>query len=181
MNERTFALFGVIGPLVAFVFIGAAIASAPWFSWWDNALSDLGHATNRDSAPYYNFGLAVAGFLVAVYAVTAFKRHARYTSICLAASAFMLQLVAVFDEIYGTLHMIVSVLFFVFIGIASVVYAVEKKSPIAVVALVIGIGSWALYWAEVYKAGIAVPEIISAIAVVSWIISSAFKIIRQRT
>jgi len=181
MNERMYALFGVIGPLVAYIFIGAAIASAPWFSWWDNALSDLGHAARIESAPCYNFGLAFTGFLVAVYAVTAFKRQARYASVCLAASAFMFQLVAVFDEIYGTLHMIVSVLFFVFIGIASVVYAVEKKSPIAVAASVIGIGSWGLYWAGLYKAGIAVPEIISATAVASWVISSAFRIIRQRS
>jgi len=181
MNERMCALFGVIGPVLAYIFIGAAIASAPWFSWWDNALSDLGHAANRDSAPFYNFGLACAGFLVAIYAVTAFGRHSRYARICLAASAFMLQLVAVFDEIYGTLHMIVSVLFFVFIGIASVVYATEKKSLIAAAASVIGIGSWVLYWAGLYKAGIAVPEIISATAVASWIISSAFRIIWQRS
>jgi len=178
VNERTCALLGLIGPLVAYVFIGVSIASAPWFSWWKNALSDLGNAFRRESAPYYNFGLLLAGFLIAVYAVTAFRRHAKYTSISVAALAFMLQLVAVFDEVYGFLHQIVSVLFFVSLAVASATYAVEKRSILAAASFVIGLASWILYWAGTYEAGVAVPEIISATAVMLWIVLSVFRIRR---
>ena len=176
MDERMWSLLGVIGPLTAYVFIGFSIASAPWFSWSENALSDLGHALGSNVAPYFNFGLAFAGLLVLIYAVTVFRRHAKLSSLCLAASAFSLQLIAVFDEVYGSLHLTVSVLFFVSIGIASIVYAMEKGSLLAAIAVVVGLASWISYWAGIYDAGIAVPEIISATAVVSWIVWSAWKI-----
>jgi hypothetical membrane protein len=46
----------------------------------------------------------------------------------------MLQLLATFDEVYGPLHVIVSILFFVSLGFASIVYAAEAKS-------ILGLGS----------------------------------------
>jgi hypothetical membrane protein len=175
MNERTYALFGVIGPLMAYVFIGFSIASAPWFSWWNNALSDLGHAVKSEVAQYYNFGLAAAGLLVLIYAATAFRKHARYTSLWLAATAFLVLLVAVFDEVYGFLHTVVSVLLFVTMIVASIVYAIEKKSILGMASFIIGLSSWILYWTGSYSAGIAVPETISATAATSWVVISAFK------
>ena len=176
MDERMWSLLGVIGPVTAYVFVGISIASAPWFRWSENALSDLGHASRSDVAPYFNFGLALAGLLLLIYAVTVFRRHAKLSSLCLAASAFSLQLIAVFDEVYGSLHFAVSVLFFVSIGVASVAYAIERRSLLATIAVIVSLASWISYWAGIYDAGIAVPEIISATAVVSWIVWSAWKI-----
>jgi hypothetical membrane protein len=176
MNERFFALFGVVGPLTAYIFIGISIASAPWFSWWRNALSDLGHALSSESAAYYNFGLALAGLFVLIYSVTAFRKHAKYTSLFLAATAFALQLVAVFDEVYGRLHGTVSVLFFVLLILSCLVYAIEARSILGALSFVIGLGSWMLYEANLYDAGVAVPEIISATAAVSWVALSAARI-----
>jgi len=175
MSERAYSFFGIVGPIVAYTSIGVSIALSPWFRWERNALSDLGHAVKSGVAPVYNLGLLLAGVLMAVYAVTAFRKYARYTSICLAASAFLLQLVATFDEVYGLIHQTVSVLFFVSIGITSIVYAAEKKSRLAVIAFMIGLGSWALYGMRFYNAGIAVPEAISSVAVVSWVVASAVK------
>jgi len=173
-------LFGVVGPLLAYVFIGISIARAPWFSWRENALSDLGHALRSESAPYFNLGLASCGFLTIAYAVTALRTHAKHTSVFLTTSAFLLQLVAVFDEIYGALHLTVSVLFFISLGVSTMVYAIEKRSFAAITALAIGLSSWLLYWAGFYRAGIAVPESISATAAVSWIMLSARKTYLQR-
>jgi len=178
MDERMCSLLGFIGPLTAYVFVGISIASAPWFSWWENALSDLGHATRSDVAPYFNFGLALAGLLVLIYSVTVFRRHAKYSSLFLAASAFSLQLIAVFDEVYGSLHFAVSVLFFVSIGIASAAYAIERRSLLAAIAVVVGLASWTSYWAGIYEAGIAVPEVVSFTPVASWVVWSAWKIYR---
>ncbi|MCK4483018.1 hypothetical protein KAU55_07295, partial [Candidatus Bathyarchaeota archaeon] len=62
MNEKTYALFGVIGSLLAYFSIGVSIALSPWFSWETNALSDLGHAVNSGVAPIFNFGLLLSGF-----------------------------------------------------------------------------------------------------------------------
>jgi hypothetical membrane protein len=87
----------------------------------------------------------------------------------------MLELVAVFDEVYGFLHFVVSILFFVSVGFATLVYAVERKSRLAAVGFMIGLFAWVFYWAEIYRAGVAVPETISSVAVMPWIISSALK------
>ena len=178
MNEKICALFGVIGPLLAFVSIGFSIALSPWFSWERDALSDLGHAVKSGVAPIFNFGLFLTGFFLTIYAVKVLKGHARWTGYSLAISAFTLQLVAVFDEVYG-LHLVVSILFFVSLGVTSLFYAVERKSYSALAAFSIGLISWIFYWAEFYSTGVAVPETISSVAVLFWIIPSALKIYRE--
>ncbi|MCW3985354.1 MAG: DUF998 domain-containing protein [Candidatus Bathyarchaeota archaeon] len=176
MNERKYALFGVVGPIAAYLFIIVSIMLSPWFSWSANALSDLGHAVRSDVAPLFNFGLLLAGFLIMIYSITAFRNHAKYACYCLLISALLLQLVATFDAVYGFLHFLVSVSFFVSFGFASIIYALEKKSILASVAFTIGLGSWILYFAGIYSAGVAVPETISSVAVVSWVMLSAFRI-----
>lgn len=180
MKEKLCALLGVIGPLVAYASIEVSIARSPWFSWENNALSDLGHAIKSEAAPIFNLGLLLAGFLIAIYAVTIFRNHAKYTSLSLMASAFSLQLVATFNEVYVSLHNVVSVLFFISMGITSLGYAIEKRSALAAIAFIIGLGSWILYGVGIYHAGVAVPETISSIAVTPWIIYSTFKIYRTK-
>lgn len=176
MNRRESALFGIIGPSLVYLFIAVSILLSPGFSWENNALSDLGHAVKSDVAPLYNFGLLIGGFLVMIYAVTAFRSHAKYSSYGLLISALFLQLVAAFDEVYGFLHFVVSVSLFLLFGFASIVYAVEKRSLIAFAAFMVNLFSWALYWVGVYDAGVAVPETISSAAITSWVLLSALKI-----
>ena len=77
--------------------------SAPWFSWSRNALSDLGYALKRETAVTFNFGLAISGLTVAIYSVTSLIDRARFSAILLTATSFMLQLTAVYDEIYLSL------------------------------------------------------------------------------
>ena len=81
MQQRVYALFGVLGPLVVYVTIGVSIVLSPSFNWENDALSDLGHAVRSEVASIFNFGLLLAGFLLIVYAVTVFRKHAKYTSI----------------------------------------------------------------------------------------------------
>ena len=181
MGEKGFALFGVVGPLVAYVFIGLSIMLSPWFDWRSNALSDLGHSVKSGVAPIFNFGLLLAGFLVTVYSINTLRNYVKYTSYCLLISAFTLLLIAVFDEVYGLLHLIVSVLFFIWLGLASIAYAVERKSILASVAFIIGLGSWMLFWAGIYGGGIAIPETISSVVVTIWVMSSAFKILLKNS
>jgi len=149
---------------------------SPWFSWQRNALSDLGHSAKSLVAPIFNLGLLLTGFLIIMYTVTVFKKHAKYTSICLIASAIILQLVATFDEVYGSLHNVVSVLFFVSIWITSVVNPIEKKSLLALMVFIVSLVSWILYGKKVYRTEITVPEIISFVAIVSLLQLSTIKI-----
>ena len=175
MNERNYALFGLLGPLVALLFIGVSILLSPWFSWGNNALSDLGHSVNSDVAPLFNFGLLLSGFFTILYALTSFRKHAKYASYFLMLTGLTLQLVATFNEVYKPLHFQVSVLFFLTICFVSVSYIIEKRSVLTIVALVIGFASWILYGMNVYSAGIAVPETVSSMATSIWIVRSALR------
>ncbi|RLG96940.1 hypothetical protein DRO29_03875 [Candidatus Bathyarchaeota archaeon] len=180
MEERVYALLGIAAFLVAYTSIGVSIILSPWFSWQENALSDLGHSTRSRVAPIFNLGLLAAGALFTIYAVTAFRRYAKYTSVSALISAFTLQSVATFDEVYGFLHFVVSVLLFASLGVTSILYAVERKSLLALIAFAVGLGSWILYWLGTYHAGIAVPETLSSLAVAVLIVSSAVKIYLKR-
>lgn len=176
MQKRAYALFGAVGPVIAYLCIGVSITFSPWFSWEVSALSDLGHSVKSEVAPIFNLGLLLCGFLVMIYAVVALRKHAKYTRICFVASALLLQLISTFDEVYGFLHFAVSVLFFVSIGITSIVYAVERKSSLAVTSFMIVLVSWSFYGMKMFKIGLAVPEIISSLAVASFLIHSALNI-----
>jgi len=182
LREQNYALLGLVAPLIAIIFIATAILLSPWFSWWSNALSDLGRsattevAPKSEVAPLFNFGLLLSGFLTILYSITSFRNHAKYTSYLLVFVGLTLQLVATFDEVYGSLHFQVSVLFFVALGFASISYVVEKRSVLAFAALIIGSVSWILYGMGIYSAGIAVPETISSMASVTWVMLSALRI-----
>ncbi|MDG6222412.1 MAG: DUF998 domain-containing protein [Candidatus Bathyarchaeota archaeon] len=172
-KDRYFALFGIIGPTFAIVLILVTIGLSPWFSWSQNALSDLGHSVKSAVAPLFNFGLLLGGFFIILYSLTSFRKNAKKTSYFLAFTGLSLQFVATFDEVYGTLHFFVSILFFCSLGFASTSYALEKKSRLAALALIIGLVSWILYGLSFYESGIAVPETISSVATTSWVIKSA--------
>jgi len=182
LNERNYALLGILAPLIAIIFIAVSIVLSPWFSWGSNALSDLGRSAATDGAPksegapLFNFGLLLSGFLTILYSITSFRSHAKYTSYLLVFVGLTLQLVATFDEVYGGLHFLVSVLFFAALGFASISYCVEKRSVLAFASLIIGSVSWILYGMEIYRAGIAVPETISSMATVTWVMLSALRI-----
>ena len=160
--------------------IGISSVLSPWFSWENNALSDLGHSANGDVAAIFNGGLLLAGFLLMVYAATVLKKHAKYTSYCLLASTFFVQLIAVFNEAYGSLHYVVAVPHFLMLILTSIVYSMEKRSKLALTTFLIVMFSWLLYALPIFNIGIAVPETISKIVVV-WIMYSAIKIYTNKT
>jgi len=175
MEERAFALFGVLGPVIVYFSIAASIVLSPWFGWQSNALSDLGHSIKSDVAPLFNFGLFLAGFLLTIYASTVFKKHAKYSSVCLLVSAFLIQLLATFNMVYGSLHYAVAVPHFVMLIVTSIIYTIERKSTIAFTTFLIVFASWTTYSLGVIDTGIAVPETVSKIVIV-WIMISGIKI-----
>jgi hypothetical membrane protein len=176
LNDKNYAFFGLLGPLTALLFIGISILLSPWFSWGNNALSDLGNSVSSDVAPLFNFGLLLSGFFTILYALTSFRKHAKYTSYFMVLTGLALKLVATFNEVYKPLHFQVSVLFFLSLCFVSVSYIIEKRSVLAVAALVIGFASWILYGLDIYSAGIAVPETVSSMATSIWVVRSALRI-----
>ena len=176
MKGTKYWLLGLLGPLVAIFFVVISIIYSPWFSFFENALSDLGHSGNSNVASLFNFGLLLSGLLIILYCVEILQNQAKYSSYFLVISGFFLQLIATFDEIYRSLHFQVSVLFFVTLGFSSMFYAIEKKSVIALISLIVGLVSWIVYGAGIFSMGIAIPEAISSIAAFVWIILSSLKV-----
>lgn len=175
MEERIYALFGFLGPILVYASIAASLVLSPGFSWENNALSDLGNSGTSDVAPLFNFGLLLAGFFLMIYALTAFKKHAKYSSICLLISTFLIQLLATFNITYGSLHYAVAVPHFVMLSVTSIVYTIERRSALALTTFLIVLSSWTLYGLGVLNVGIAVPETLSKI-VLAWIMVSAIRI-----
>ncbi|MEM1586493.1 MAG: DUF998 domain-containing protein [Candidatus Bathyarchaeia archaeon] len=180
MGDKFFPILGIVGQLIAYICIGFSIYLSPSFSWHVNALSDLGHAGKSGVALIFNTGLLLSGFLAALYSIKSLINYAKYTGVSFTFSALMLQAIATFDEIYGQIHFIVSVLFFVSVGTSCIIYSLERRSILAALAFLVGLFAWALWWAGVYREGVAVPEIISALAATSCIIHSAIKIMGQQ-
>ena len=176
MKAKIYTLFGIIGPLLAYLSIGVSISGSPWFSWYKNALSDLGHSVKSEVAPIFNGGLMIAGFMIVIYAITTFRIYAKYSSYFMVSSAFFLQLVATFDEVYGPLHTLISILFFISIGMVSISYAIEKKSVFSVIIFILSLFSWLLYGVQKNVVGIALPEIIASLAVTLLLFTSAIRL-----
>lgn len=174
MEKRFYAWFGVAGPLLVFLSIGISLALSPWFSWETNALSDLGHSSS-EVASIFNAGMLLAGFFLVIYALTVFKKHAKYSSYCLLASAFFVQLLATFNEAYGSLHYAVALSHFLMLSATSIVYSYEKRSAFALTTFLVVMFSWLVYSLHIFNFGISVPETVSKL-VLLWIMSSGLKI-----
>jgi len=179
MKERVYALSGVFGPLLVYVSIAATLYFSPWFNWQTNALSDMGHAVTGSAAAIFNLGLLAAGFLMMIYSLTAFKKHAKYSSYCLLVSSFLVQLLATFNEAYGQLHYAIAVPHFLMLSLTSIVYSVEKRSAFAFATFLVAMLAWLIYSLNVLNIGIAVPETVSKL-VVAWIMYSAIQIYRGK-
>ncbi len=172
-KERYFALFGIVGPSIAMFFITFSILLSPWFSWNQNALSDLGHSINSDVAALFNFGLLLTGFFIAMYSIVSFHKYAKKTSYFLVFAGLFLQFIAMFDEVYGSLHFVVSVLFFIMLTLSSLSFFLEKKSNMAAFALIAGSLFWIMYGLKLYSSGIAVPETVSSLLTSFWVVKSS--------
>ncbi len=118
-------IVGLSSIIVPLIFIIASLKLSPWFSWYSNALSDLGHATMSSAAPLFNLGLLTSGALLIVYAITYPSKKFPHTSHIVCLIGFSTQLVAVFDEVYGTVHFAAAIATFTSIMLATLAYTLK--------------------------------------------------------
>ncbi len=144
---------------LALIFL--AIALSPWFSFWNNALSDLGHAVKSNVAPIFNFGLVVGGFLVALTASRYMLDYNRLKAVILVYLGFSLALIGVFDEVYGVIHFIVSLMFFIGMIIYLISYGILNKTIYPVIVAILHLALWILHFIYDIPPGAAIPELIA--------------------
>ena len=160
---RKLYILGVLSIVVAYLFISLAILMAPWFSFRLNALSDLGNSVRSRVAFIFNFGLACSSFILVVYVFTCLVYFMPKTSILMAVTSFTLCLIAVFDEVYGRIHFIVSVAFFTLSIITLLTYFIELRKTLGLVGGVLSFLIWLLYYMFKPPIGVSVPELLSSI------------------
>lgn len=173
MSKKQSGFFGVITPIIAFSTIYLAILLHPWFSWADNALSDLG-ACDTSYNYVYNVGMIFTGIFGVLFSLNLHKlmkgRVGKIGTVIFGGGMIFLTLVGVFPS--GTPpHNTVSMAFFTLCTMGLVVigcdqvHATEEGWGAFTLSLVIsGLSSLGLINTIPYELGAAIPEAIGAIA-----------------
>jgi len=107
-------------------------------------------------------------------------RFNKVMSVLLIFTGVSLNLVAVFDEVYGIIHFIVSALFFISLLILLSTYAyVFKEYVLPISAIVVGVISWALHFIYRIPKGAAIPELISIFIVLPFYMKYVMRVCRD--
>lgn len=175
VSARTAGLCGILGPLIAFGAIAASILLHPWFSWADNALSDLGELGTSYNM-IFNFGLIAAGIAGPVFTLGLPRLVSRRAGLAGAAifGAGMISLILIgaFPE-GASPHGLVSVAFYALSLVGLVVLGgdqLRERSERAWGAFILSIvglalGAVGLGTTIPYDLGAAIPETIGAIVI----------------
>jgi hypothetical membrane protein len=165
---RFLGWLGFFAPIMGFTFIFLAIQTAPWFSWTENALSDLG--VEGVTAMIFNYGLMTTAVIIVLFSIglqwfTEGDLVGRIGSSLLLLTAMFLFLIGVFPETAGRIHFYFSVAFFITLSVTIMVLSIyilrQRMKWEGVTMLAMGFVSvliWTLGWD-----GVAIPEAISAL------------------
>ena len=137
---------GIAGAIVYWLFVEWSINRNPWFSFWRNALSDLG-GSGANSPWIYNIGLVVTSLFMLVFSLyiilNAKNKLQTVGGAYLSVSAIFLALIGIFHE--GTRpHIFVSTYFFVQFFVGALIYGlgsgkkVKKASVFLFILAVVG-------------------------------------------
>jgi hypothetical membrane protein len=160
-----------IATLLAFPMILLAIQLSPWFSWFDNALSDLG--VTGLAATIYNAGLIAGGIFSFIFSLGIGKvmpRRLGYLGVgLLMLAALSLIGVGAFPETAGRIHRYLSLSFFTLLALSLLINGVTFLSAsrkLGSFTILLGVVS-AVVWLFPHR-GEAIPEFISALSGSVW-------------
>jgi len=166
MNRRI-GWLAVLGPIYALGSIWLSIMLSSWFTWQNNAISDLGV---HPVAPIFNISLIACGIMCAIFAIGAMLRFKNLIGkagmLIMFLACISLTGIGIFTEDYSPHHFYFSVAFFVLLLIATLVlgpfFLLKRKTRFlgisALAVTFIGIYGWAYHVAVGWGAGVAIPE-----------------------
>jgi len=188
MIIRLGGLCGIVGSVLTIAMVYAATTISPWFRWTTNALSELGVG---EVSLIFNSGVMIGGVLNFFFALgireyLAGGRLAKAGVALIMLGSASLALVGVFTIAYPVLHGIVALgefvlapIGFILIGFSAKESAVKKLSIATGIAALIAILILpVILLALPFKVGFAVPEMIEALIVTTWIIFMGTKLLR---
>ena len=190
---KKYSYLAIAAVIIAYSSITAAILLSPWFSWFNNALSDLGNTSNplnisSGAARIFDFGLIVGGILITLFAIL-LLRDARYSwlytiwIIPLLISSIDLSMIGVFNESFGNIHLVVSIVFFFFTALTLLTYSYVSfplgTPRTGAVALVLGVVCAATWVARWPWQGVAIQEAVTSLASSILVLIVAFRRIKD--
>jgi len=176
-------LCGVIAPIISLLFIAVAIAYTPEFNWFTWALSDLGV---HQAALIFNFGLIIGGILATIFAIGLMQTLRKQVlgllgTFTLILSTISLCAIGVFPESAGRIHLYVSISFFALLAIsiliigATLIWKASQRYLGLFSILTVIVAAMAA-WAVPHE-GVAIPEMIAALAASVWSIVFGIKLL----
>ena len=186
MGSIFYAYIGIAGSVVAFTAIGLAIAASPWFSWFNNALSDLGNTSLHPSTAWiFDSGLIMAGILSTIFAILLSKNNPSWKylvwSVPLAISSIDLTFIGIFNESFGSVHLVVSEVFFFAIALSLFLFSYVSfplgTPRLGALSLVFGILSAVVWIAHFPWPGVAIQETTTSALAAIFVVIIAMKMI----
>ncbi len=162
---------GLIGPLIAYSFIGISIHLNPWFSLKGHALSELGDFRKEITKYpwFYNLGLIVSGFLMAFFALGLLMKEGmmeRIPAFLILIGSISLSLIGFFPS--GTpLHAPATASFYLLTSIGLFLFAIGmlRKDLITALIMMLTVISLILLATVPDWDGAAIPELIGAVGI----------------
>jgi hypothetical membrane protein len=182
----------MLAPVIAFTCILYAIASYSQFSWFNNALSDLG-VVEGVTAVFFNLGLIVGGVLAFVFGVGLFRfLHSKVFGVVgtflFILDALALTSIGIFPESAKPMHYYASVAFFGLFPISMLLVCAElfSSSRVKMGLFTLGVAIFAaIVWIVQFTArpfeGVAIPEALSALAASAWTVLLGFEMFKANS
>lgn len=180
---------GILAPVIAFTCILFAIASYSQFSWFNDALSDLG-VVEGATAVFFNLGLIVGGVLAFVFGLELFRfLHRKVLGVAGAVifvlGALALVLIGIFPESARPMHYYASVAFFVLFPISMLLICAKllsssrvKMGLFTLIVATFAAVVWIVEFTVRPFQGVAIPETLSGLAASSWAVVLGFKMFK---
>ncbi|GAB3683434.1 hypothetical protein GCM10028857_10980 [Salinarchaeum chitinilyticum] len=197
MNRRATAIrAGIVAPPIALVGILLATIVDPSFSWLDSALSHTGEMppgrtisvdllVDRPSFFLFNGSLLLAGLGGLPFAALLYREAEhplkRSGIVTLVVALLSLAAVGVFHLPHSwhapaaIVHFIATMGFLLIYGLGLAETGEVRRGAVTAGLGVLVLGTWLLWTLVLTDAGIAIPEMVGALALGGWVVTEAFR------
>jgi hypothetical membrane protein len=180
---RFAGLCGMVTPTLTLTLIFMSIAMSPWFSWHDNALSDMGVSATPN---LFNAALLIGGLLYIVFVIGFLRWHglrsqlAKLAAVAMIIGAIGLFLVGILTEEAGRIHYYVAATYFLATplayGLLGIDWVRHGGKLMGWLTIAAGITAFLMIAAVPHKR-IAVPEILATLTMAMWTFALGLKML----